>query len=373
MNTRQLKSKLLILCLFAVTSLVYSNAGISLAEYTKEINEEFNISRDGDVKITNKYGNIEINSWSQAKVKIDVTIKVDASSESKANDIFDKINIKFDNGSSYVSAETEFNFEQNWWNWGKDKDGKFSIDYVVYAPASVVVDVTNKYGDLNMSDFNNDANINLKYGNFNVANIDGALEAEIKYCKGKIGNVGNSSINTGYTDLVAKKVGNLELTSKYSDIEIEEAADISSTTKYDDLSFGTVGNFVNNGKYDDIEIGNARSIESNTKYTSINVNNLELNADLEMSYGGVNIGGLSPAFSSFKMVAKHASIDLNVKTNYHLTLQSKYSAVKLPDDLEVYSREKDGNELNIDAYKGSRNEDARIDIEMKYGELRIRN
>ena len=161
MNTRKLKFKLLTLCLFAVTSLVYSNAGIALTEYTKEINEEFNISKDGDVKITNKYGNIELNSWNQAKVKIDVTIKVDASSESKANDVFDKINIKFDNGSSYVNAETELNFDKKWWDWGKNKDGKFSIDYVVYAPSTATVDVTNKYGDLNMSDFGNDATITL--------------------------------------------------------------------------------------------------------------------------------------------------------------------------------------------------------------------
>ena len=75
-------------------------------EFKKNINEEFNISADGDVSLTNKYGKVDLKTWSQNKVKIDVTITVDARNQSDANDIFERIKIQFDNGADFVKAET---------------------------------------------------------------------------------------------------------------------------------------------------------------------------------------------------------------------------------------------------------------------------
>ena len=66
---------------------------VKKTEFTKNINKEFNISANGDVSLANKYGKVDLKTWSQNKVKIDITITVDARNQSNADDIFERIKI----------------------------------------------------------------------------------------------------------------------------------------------------------------------------------------------------------------------------------------------------------------------------------------
>ena len=72
-------------------ALLVSVAHIGVAaEFTKTIKKEFDITSDGTTSITNKYGKVEIKTWDRNRVKVDVTIVVKASSESKAQEVFDQ-------------------------------------------------------------------------------------------------------------------------------------------------------------------------------------------------------------------------------------------------------------------------------------------
>ena len=55
-----------------------------LGDYEKKIIDQFAISSDGEVEIQNRYGKVELETWSENQVKIEVTIIVEAKSQKQS-------------------------------------------------------------------------------------------------------------------------------------------------------------------------------------------------------------------------------------------------------------------------------------------------
>ena len=117
-------------------------------EFSKTINKQFDISPDGLVNLSNKYGKIDIKTWDQNRVRISVKIVVDAKDEETAQEVFNRISVNFSNTSSQVTASTEIaSKKSSWWGWGNDSDD-FAINYEVSMPTTGNLDVTAKYCDV---------------------------------------------------------------------------------------------------------------------------------------------------------------------------------------------------------------------------------
>ena len=95
------------LILQSMTSAEMDMVIITKKQFTKTIEESFPISKDGVVAIANKYGNIDMHTWDKNEVKFKVNIIVNATSESVAKDVFERIEVSFNNSNSRVEAVTE--------------------------------------------------------------------------------------------------------------------------------------------------------------------------------------------------------------------------------------------------------------------------
>ncbi|MDV7393243.1 hypothetical protein RZS08_17860, partial [Arthrospira platensis SPKY1] len=98
--------KLLSLLALAFLLAPYSWAASPKAEYTKTIKREFPITPDGLTQFITKYGKLDLKTWDQDKVKVNVVIRVQARSEEEARNVFDRIRIDFTSSSNLVKAET---------------------------------------------------------------------------------------------------------------------------------------------------------------------------------------------------------------------------------------------------------------------------
>ena len=98
--------------------------------YTKEktIKKEFNVNSDALLKVDNSYGNLNITSWNENRVVIEVHVKTNGNDEDRVKERLNEINVDFENSSSMVSARTDFgNRSNSWgWSWGKRKKSKRS-------------------------------------------------------------------------------------------------------------------------------------------------------------------------------------------------------------------------------------------------------
>jgi hypothetical protein len=343
-------------------------------EFTKSINKEFEITRDGTVGVTNKYGDVDVRTWDGARVKFEVTIKVEARSQETANEVFNRITVSFDNHPSVVRALTEIESTSSWkkwFGWGSSDD--FEIDYVVYVPASVALELDNKYGDVYVADKSGRTQINLKYGDMRLGQLTGKGAISLGYADGSIGSIGDVRLDLAYSDLKIGKAGNINLESQYSDVALETARDIKSATSFTDIKAGEVGHVANTGKYDDMVFEKAASVDVSSKYSSYDIGSLREYAKFEMSYGSANVRNVLQGFKAIDISATYTDVTINVDGTAHFLVDvySKYCGIK-HSGIEVSQNVERGSEHTIKGFRGSSSASSKITASMNYGELIIR-
>ena len=117
-------SKTLIILLLMPGLLLASVDNDKTAKHKKEkiIKKSFKVNGNAQLKVDNSYGNLNIVTWSENRIEIEVTITVEGSNEDKVSKKLNEIDIEFEASSNMVSAETIFNKNKSksWWNWGSN-------------------------------------------------------------------------------------------------------------------------------------------------------------------------------------------------------------------------------------------------------------
>jgi hypothetical protein len=356
-------------------ALSYSNPDKPGKEFTKSIVKEFDISRDGTVGITNKYGSIDIRTWDASQVKIDVTLMADARNQEAANEIFNRIAVKFENSPSVVRAITEIETTtgwKSWFNWGSGGD-EFEINYVVHLPSTVVLELDNKYGDIYVADMNNRASVVLKYGDMKIGNINGNATITMGYSDGSVSSTNDLNLHLAYSELYLGKANNISFDGKYSDLEIETAGDMNANTGYVDVKIQKVGRLMNTGKYDDFVISSAVSMDVDSRYSGFVVSDLETYGDFTMSYGSVDIQNVNAGFQSISIQSSYTDVSIDVAEDAAFTLDASTRYCDIHHyGMEIFQEIEKQSEATVKGYRGSRDAAAKITAMMSYGELTIR-
>ena len=71
---------------------------------------------DATFKVNNSYGNVDVITWSENRIEIEVHISTSSNNEEKAQKKLDQITVEFNNSASQVSAKTQFSKNNSWWN-----------------------------------------------------------------------------------------------------------------------------------------------------------------------------------------------------------------------------------------------------------------
>lgn len=368
--------KLTILLLFV--TLVNCTAGPEVfvrKEYTKTIKKEFDIAANGTTYLSNKYGEVAVKTWDRNRVKISVDIVVDAGSEDKANDIFDRISVNFSNARDYVKAMTEIESSRSsWWSWGSSSSkGDYRINYEVYLPASNNLDLELKYGDAYVANMEGKVKLNLKYANFKVEGVGDDSTIDFAYGNGAIQNARDLTTSLSYGKLDIEQVNDISLTTKYSKINIEKAGDVRCETKYDTYRLMEIADFKNYGKYDNFAIRSAQNVSLEGKYSSLEAEAVSQRVDLDMEYGSANFG-LGSQFQEASMNGRYTDFKVNVAsgTAYRLDAIATYAGINYPADLEVVREISKSSSQEVEGYSRNRDAKAMIKARLNYGGLRVR-
>ncbi|MEM0932711.1 MAG: hypothetical protein AAGJ12_09610, partial [Bacteroidota bacterium] len=117
MRTLQYKRLLLIIIVLPLT-LLAGNDKLG-GKYTKEktIKKEYQVNSSALLKINNSYGNLNLTSWNEDRVVIEVQIKTNGNNEERVQERLDEIDVDFENSTNLVSARTVFGNRNNNWGW----------------------------------------------------------------------------------------------------------------------------------------------------------------------------------------------------------------------------------------------------------------
>ena len=332
-------------------------------EVSKEYHKESTPGPNSTLNITNKFGDVVTETWTENRIVVDVKVTVENSSAEKAKKIMQMIEVAFTEENGSLTAVTNFDDNFSDIHWGNDNN-RFSIDYSVKMPANVNLTISNKYGNTEIDEVSGQVILDLKYGNLfagklNRGNVKPINSISIAYGKAEITEMSWATVSARYCNQFdIDKATAITVESKYSKFNIEEASSVVCDSKYDNYSVGKVKNFVAAGGY-----------------TSFKLESVASKLSVQTKYGNLSVESIPEGFSQMDVEASYCSVKLGISSSacYNLNAQSRYGGVKLDDDnFEPVTRIVGNNSAEIKGLVGNcKNPASSVNITASYGSVTL--
>jgi hypothetical protein len=349
----------LALLLLLMPFVALANTDIEIAKTTKErtIKKSFNVTSNATLKVKNSFGNIDIITWDENKIEFDITIKVTGNNAEKVQDRLDKIDVEFSSTKNLVSAITEISKnEKSWWNWGKKMNLQMEIDYVIKLPMSNNVDLSNKFGLINLDKLKGSSKIRCDHGkittkelmsNDNVINFNHTKNSYFEYIKeGEI-----SANHSGYTIEKTEKI-NINANHTSSIIEFAENVDY-------DCNFGS------------LKVDNVNNLEGEGNHLTFRIGNIFKNLKVKSSHGSLKIDRVASKANNIDIDTRHTSttIGYDAAYNFNFDLDFAHGSLRDADGFNFTNKETDHTSKKYEGYYGAKDSGNMLKINSQHGSV----
>ncbi len=349
---------------------VWVRANDGDAEVIRKINREFAIRSDGYLTIDNRYGNLDIAIGQGNSIRMDITIRAEASSQKKAQEAVDRIQVIFEEGSNRVKARTEIQSASGWTSWFQSGSMNVRIHYQVLVPADIYLELINKYGDIYVETTQRDLRINLGYGDIRLGDIKAGLTLQMAYSDGRISQIQDGNLKLSYSDLEMEDAWSLNVDMKYSDLAMGSAIRTKVVSAYSELKGLDIDELIYSGKYDDLTLDRVKTIDAETGYSDISIQELSQQGNFSMKYGGLVVRQITPGFSKLNITTSYTGVSLGFAehTSFAVDAQNNYCSIQ-HTGLRVQEDIRQGSSTILKASKGSGG--GKVSVRMNYGSLRL--
>lgn len=323
---------------------------------SKVINKEFNVNSDATVAVKNKYGNIDVVTWDENRVVMEITITTNGDDLEKVEKRLEQIDVVFEGSSNRVSAKTliEKN-KSNWSFWGKKNRVNMEINYKVKMPRSNHADLNMDYGGISLDQLDGNATIDCDYGHLSIGDLRGA----------------ENKINIDYTKKsTVDFAATLDLNADYSTIHIDKAGNTTLNADYSHVSFGTVADIDYNCDYGDLKVAQAQGVNGKSDYMTAIIENLDGKGAFDMDYGSLKINALGEGFSTLDIKSSYVRNKIGVgATAFDITANVSYAGFKVPEGFTFNREIKSGSKKEYGGYYQAASSGRSIVIKASYGSV----
>ena len=370
---------LLLLVLLAGALPLAATEGPPVTNFEKKISETFAISADGNVRLSNRYGEIKVSTWSQNQVRVNVLISVDARDEDDFRDVLDRIDINLSGGGSSVSAVTSIESgrrSDSWWNLFTNGSGSndFKIYYDVTLPASVRLEVDARYCDVQLPSLTGETYLDVAYGDLVAARLSNRAEMDISYGSARVDRIGdNSTVKMRYSEGTIREGGDLRYDGRYSEIRLGKVGNLSLDIGYEEVEVESAREIRLDGNYNELSVDEATEVYLDGNYTDINLGTITHHIDFRGNYGDLRVRRLAAGFEAVKIDANYSDIEIDVDEDagYILDLSSRYGDISAPtSDLSPRDINREGSSESVRGTKAGKGS-GKITISTNYGDIEI--
>ncbi len=307
-----------------------NNESFSKSDRSKAYSKTYPIDGNDRIKLSNQYGKITVNTWDRHEVKVDVEIKAEASSDDDAQKLLDGVQIIDSKNGDVVSFRTEIGHNGNSWsffNMGRSKVRKLTINYNVFMPAKTDLDVEQSYGAIELPSLNGKVKISSSYSSVSAQNLSNPA----------------NEIDGSYGSLNVNSVNGARLDFSYGSVNIEECNNLKA-----DLSYGS------------FKLGRLKGV-----------------AEMDLSYvGGFKIDELANSFKKLNVDASYSTVSLGVpgNNNFNFDITTTYGGFNFSDDkVTVTSKtppdgsKHQGPTKNYKGHFGKEGTESQVNIHSNYG------
>jgi hypothetical protein len=341
----------------AVPITLAANDGKLKGKYTEEktIKKEYDVNSDALLKVSNSYGNLNITSWNENRILIEVHIKTSGNSESKVIKKLENITVDFEATSSMVSAKTIFNKNKSsWgWNWG-DNNVNMQVNYTIKLPVKNSVHLNNDYGNIILDRIDGYSKINCDYGRLEIGELRGR----------------NNNLNFDYTS--RSSIGFInsgEIKADYSGFTIEKAGDLTVKADYTDATIEQMENLQYSSDYGSLEVAEANNIQGTGDYINVKLGTIHGNVDINADYGSFRIKEMAEDAGNLHINSDYTGIKIGYSPQYNFDFEIKtqHAGVSGKDDFEINISTEKSNNRYYKGYHGKANSGNSVSIDSEYG------
>jgi hypothetical protein len=350
------------LLLLAVPILSWGGTTWPNGKYTKEktIKKEFNVKANALLRVDNSYGNLNITSWNENRVVIEVHIKTTGNNEEKVARKLEEITVDFESDSELVSAKTNFGSNRSsWgWNWGKNNNVNMQVNYTIKVPVKNNVHLDNDYGNITLDRIDGHAKIHCDYGRLDVGELWGRNNSlNFDYTsKSTFGYVNSAEIRADYSSFTIEKAGNLKMLTDYTDATIHQMENLEYTIDY--------------GK---IEVREAKDIKGTGDYISVRLGVVHGDVDIAADYGSLRIEELAQDAGNVTISTDYTGIKIGYHPNYHFdfTITTTYAGVSGKEDFQMNVSMEKSSSRHYEGHYGSKGSGNNVVLKSDYGSIQF--
>ncbi|CAG5009755.1 hypothetical protein DYBT9275_04563 [Dyadobacter sp. CECT 9275] len=297
------------LLLFNLAAATYAlDANPQTVEKRRNIIKEFDVKEKEVLALDNQFGLVKVNLWNKKEIKVEILIMANASSDSRASDYLNTVEIEETREKNKISLVTVINkgqFGSSFWNNNQKGDKDYlQINYTVYMPRENPLTVRNRFGDTDIPVFYAPLTIETKHGNF-IANTLESTEntIDVKYGSAKIGKIANCKMDFQYSNLKLDQVRKLMLNNKSGELNIGDVTSLDADIDYSGAKIGTIRgpgkirlNYSGNFKIEEMT-NSVENLDIQASYSSIILPAESNRFNVTVSYGNFSYPAANVNFS----------------------------------------------------------------------------
>lgn len=349
--------------LFLFPVLMLANNPKLNGKYTKEkkIEKQFDVTPNTLLHIDNRYGNVDITTWNQNRIEIEITMTTNGNNEEEVANRLDDISVAFNTSSNHVSAVTQISNKRSGWSFWRNTSSNVNmkINYTLKMPLSNNLEIKNDYGAINLNELNGNLSLSCDYGSFIIGNLNGE----------------NNQLLFDYTkNATIAYVKQAHIQADYSDFSIEKAHSIDYKGDYSKALFHQILTKLHfNADYGKLTVGQATQVKGKSSYLPTTFDAISHQLELDASYGKITLGSLAESFKKVAIQAEYTSvtIDFNSQAAFDFFVNLSYAGFKASPEFNYFLKDVQNSSRTFKGYYGAKNSGNIIEISSSYGGVNI--
>lgn len=327
---------------------------------TKEFKKEFNLNKASTLSVSNTFGDINILNWDKNTALIEVSVEVEFSSEKKAKEVIQLIDVNFNQEGDLIKANTVIENELKKIKNFNTKNSRISIQYEIKVPKYINVNIDNKFGNVFIDRIDGHADISVKFGTLKIYELS----------RGNQKPLNNIYLAYSSDESKIENANWLNITSRYSELRLNDVKALAIDSKYSEVTIDKVNSVAATSAFDEYDIDNARNISIQGGYTEVEIGKIYQKLELQTKYGEVNVNYIDVDFEEVTINGKYTDIEISIdpQAGYKLNAMAKYGNITFPSHIKV-SRIKENTQTRMFGTIGSGK--GNVNLTLNYGSIEI--
>ncbi|SMD35475.1 hypothetical protein SAMN04488029_2536 [Reichenbachiella faecimaris] len=306
--------------------------GVILAAYVthaqsrtlvKNISQSFKVNPKSAVELTNKYGQVIMETWDRDSVRVEVKITAYGKNDETLSKNMERVDVDFTNFGDVLTIETILDRNSSVFkevinslgDYSKTliSKNKISIDYQLTIPQKASLKLDNKYGDVYIESLTQESTISVAHGDFKADELSGTSRLNLSFCKARIKKLDKAFLELKGAELYLRDGGDLVLTSSSSTFEVK-----------------TVQSLKVDSRNDKIHLEKATAVRGYSSFSNILIDSMLDRIDMELNYGDLLVHSVNSNFNLVNLKSKTADVNIS------LDMGSYFSATLTGRDDRMY-------------------------------------